>query len=96
MKVIDPCIMHPININSDFTVSGYSTCMDTVKVRPQLLVIIHLLVLLGKVEVSPDATFTSITPNGIETAAVPISELPAAREDSEPVLSEVTFRLAYR
>ncbi|CAH2259124.1 jg9979 [Pararge aegeria aegeria] len=43
----------------------------------------------GKVvEVSPDATFTSITSNGVETVAVPISDIPTATKEEEPVLNE--------
>ncbi|XP_045785770.1 ATP-binding cassette sub-family C member 9-like isoform X2 [Maniola jurtina] len=49
----------------------------------------------GKVdEVSPDATFTSITSNGVEAVAVPISDIPAAREE-QPVLNESTIWWEY-
>ncbi|XP_069365372.1 ATP-binding cassette sub-family C member 9-like isoform X2 [Maniola hyperantus] len=50
---------------------------------------------IGKVaEVSPDVTFTSITSNGVEAVAVPISDIPAARQE-QLVLNEGTIWWEY-
>ncbi|XP_023943030.2 multidrug resistance-associated protein 1 [Bicyclus anynana] len=49
----------------------------------------------GKVEASSDATLTSIAANGVETAAVPIPDIPSASKEEEPVLNESAVWCAY-